>query len=54
MENLEMHDMEDERQEEEERDEDEEEETTILDESCCNTNPLPPNSVLPHEISIQH
>ena len=27
---------------------------TILDKSCCNTNPLPPNSVLPREISIQH
>ncbi len=25
---------------------------TILDRSCCNTNPLPPNSVLPCEISI--
>ena len=29
-------------------------ETTILDKSCCNTNPLPPNSVLPRGISIQH
>ncbi len=27
---------------------------TILDKSCCNTNPLPPNSVLPREISIEH